>query len=295
MSGPATPRLFRFNHEAMRTEWNLLLVHADAGEATAAAGAAFREVDAIEDELSRFRPTSDIARLGRLRAGEELGLGLAAWDCLSLARDVWQATDGAFDVALGPLYDLWHQRSAAHPPSAEELALARARSGSHLVELDSDGLRARLLVDGMKFDLGALGKGYALDIAADLLRTDWDIEHALLITGSGSTILPVGHALNGGPWFVNAGPAGSPSTPLEGRAVSASGFAFQGAHIINPRTGHPVPIARTRAWAFAPTAALSDALSTAFLVMNPAEIEAFCRAHPDVECRLESEPMGNRQ
>ena len=206
MSGPATPRLFRFNHEAMRTEWNLLLVHADAGEATAAAGAAFREVDAIEDELSRFRPTSDTARLGRLRAGEELGLGLAAWDCLWLARDVWQATDGAFDVALGPLYDLWHQRSAAHPPSAEELAVARARSGSHLVELDSDGLRARVQVDGMKFDLANFGKGYALDIAADLLRTDWDIEHALLITGSGSTSLRLGHALNGGPWFVNAGP-----------------------------------------------------------------------------------------
>jgi thiamine biosynthesis lipoprotein len=286
MSVPGTPRLFRFNHEAMRTEWNFLLVHTEAAEAAAAAGAAFHEVDAIESELSRFRPSSDIARLGRLKASDELGLGLAAWDCLSLAKDVWMATNGAFDAALGPLYELWHQRTAAHPPTADELAAARARSGSHLFELDPDGLRARVLAEGMKFDLGAIGKGYALDIAADLLRTDWDVENALLVTGGGSTILPLGSAPNGGPWFVNAGPVGTASIPLAGRAVSASGFTFQGAHIINPRTGFPISLEKSRAWAFAPTAALSDALSTAFLVMDRPEIEAFCQKNPEVEFML---------
>lgn len=266
----------------MRAEWNFLIVSEDPDEAEAAAHAAFREVNELEAELSRFRPDSDLCRIGRLKAGEEISVGLAAWDCLSLAQDVARATGGAFDCAIGPLYELWHGRPAAHPPKEEEIAAARARSGSHLFELYEDGRRVRALISGLKLDLGALAKGYALDLCADLLREHWGIENALLITGSGSTILACGQAPNGGPWFVNAGPEGTPSTPLENRAVSASGFIYQGAHIIDPRTGYPVSTERIRAWAFAPSAALSDALSTAFLVMSDEEIATFLKNYPDV-------------
>lgn len=290
MSAAREPRLFRFNHEAMRAEWNLLLVSSDPDQASGAAAAAAAEIDSLERELSRFQAYSDLARLARLRAGETLSVGLAAWDCLSLARDVWQATDGAFDAAIGALYELWKNRSAADAPTPSEVETTRTRCGSDKFELIEDGLRVRVLVDHLKFDLGALGKGYALDIVADLLRTHWEIRDFLLITGGGSTILAGGHALNSEPWYVNAGPEGTPSTPLHERAVSASGFIHQGAHIINPRTGIPVSTARLRAWAFAPTAALSDALSTAFLVMEPAEVAAFHTRHPDTASRLSATP-----
>jgi len=274
-------RLFRFNHEAMRTEWNLLMVGDDGEQAAAAAAAAAQEIDELERELSRFQAYSDLGRLGRLQAGECLSVGLAAWDCLSLAQDVWRATGGAFDAAIGGLYELWKNRSAADAPSPAEVAAMRSRCGSDKFELIPDGLRVRVLVDELKFDLGALGKGYALDMVADLLRAHWEVRDFLLLTGGGSTILAGGHALNGEPWFVNAGPDGTASTPLTDRAVSASGFVHQGAHIINPRTGLPVSTARVRAWAFAPTAALSDALSTAFLVMEPNEVAAFHQQHPE--------------
>lgn len=283
MSDASATRLCRFNHAAMRTEWNFLLASNDPGEAEAAAQAAFREIDALEAELSRFRPDSDLGRIGRLKAGEELHLGLAAWDCLSLAKDVALATHGAFDCAIGPLYELWHGRPAAEPPSDEEIAAARARSGSHLFDLHEDGRRITVRRDGLKLDLGALGKGYALDLCADLLRTHWEVCDMLLITGGGSTILAGGRAPNGGPWFVNAGPEGTPSTPLADRAVSASGFVYQGAHIIDPRHGRPVSTERVRAWAFAPTAALSDALATAFLVMSREEIAAFLKTYLEIE------------
>ena len=272
MPPSAETRLFRFNHEAMRAEWNFLFPGVDAEQAEGAAAAAGREIDSLEKELSRFQPSSDLGRLAQLKAGESLSVGLATWDCLSLAQDVWRATHGGFD--------------AADAPGPAEVAATRARCGSDKFELIPDGLRVRVLVDHLKFDLGALGKGYALDIVADLLRTHWDIHDSLLITGGGSTILASGRALNGEPWFVNAGPDGCPSTPLHDRAVSASGFIHQGAHIINPRTGVPVSTARTRAWAFAPTAALSDALSTAFLVMEPHEIDAFHALHPETSSLL---------
>ncbi|MFN0126227.1 MAG: FAD:protein FMN transferase [Verrucomicrobiales bacterium] len=286
MSSPNAPRLFRFNHEAMRTEWNFLLVSGDATQATGAAAAAGQEIDALEKELSRFQAYSDLGRLARLRAGESMSVGLAAWDCLSLAKDVWKATDGAFDAAIGALYELWKNRSAADAPTPAEVDETRARCGSDKFELIEDGLRVRVLVDRLKFDLGALGKGYALDLVADLLQTHWEMNDFLLITGGGSTILAGGCSLNGEPWYVNAGPSGTPSAPLHDRAVSASGFVHQGAHIIDPRRGLPVSTARRRAWAFAPTAALSDALSTAFLVMDPEEIARFHDLHPDTTSRL---------
>lgn len=286
MAAPAEPRLFRFHHEAMRTEWNLLLVATDPEQAGGAAAAAQLEIDSLERELSRFQAYSDLGRLARLKAGESLSVGLATWDCLSLAKDVWRATDGAFDAAVGALYELWKSRSAADAPTPAEVAATRARCGSDKFDLIEDGLKVEVRVDNLKFDLGALGKGYALDMVADVLRTHWEITDFLLITGGGSTILGAGTAVDGEPWYVNAGPEGTPSTPLRDSAVSASGFIHQGAHIINPRTGIPVSTARTRAWAFAPTAALSDALSTAFLVMDPAEVAAFHSRHPETSSML---------
>lgn len=281
MTESPAPRLHRFTHQAMRTEWEFLIVHEDASTAEGAAHCAFRDVDQLEEELSRFRAYSDISRIGYLRAGEELSVGLAAWDCLSLARDVWEETGGAFDAAIGPLYELWRNRPAAEPPTPEDLEAARARSGMNRLEL-IPRQRVRVHADQMRLDLGAIGKGYALDMAAHLLREDWEISNALLITGGGSTILAMGGGPEGTGWLINAGPPGSAPVPLADSAVSASGFLFQGVHIINPRTGLPVSTAKVRTWAIAPSAALSDALSTAFLVMSQGEIDAFCRRHPDV-------------
>ncbi len=285
MSAPGSqPRLFRHSHQAMRAEWNLLLVSDDERQAAGAAADVFLDIDRIENELSRFKGNSDLGRLRTLRAGQSMSLGLATWDCLSLAKDVSAATGGAYDCAIGPLYELWRQRPAAEPPTAEEIDAIRQYCGSRLFDLDPDGLRITPHIDNLRLDLGALGKGYALDMAADQLRTTWDIHDALLITGGGSTVLALGHAPNGSPWLVNVGPDDAPSRPLpDGRAVSASGFAAQGVHIIDPRSGLPVSTARRRAWALAPSAALSDALSTAFLVMSQEEIAAFCATQPDVE------------
>ena len=270
----------------MATEWVLLIRHTDQELAVNAADAVFRDIDALEAELSRFRPDSEVGRIGRLRSGESVALRLAAWDCLSLARDVWQATAGAFDVAIGPLYELWRNRPASDPPTDAELASAMARSGSRLFDLDEESQRIQVHTDHLRLDLGAIGKGYALDMAAHLLRTDWDVENALLITGGGSTVLAMGCAPDGDGWQINVGPPENPPLRLTAGSVSASGFIYQGRHIVNPRTGLPVSTEKLHTWAVAPTAALSDALSTAFLIMERSEIARFLTTQPDVRAFL---------
>jgi thiamine biosynthesis lipoprotein len=280
--------MHRFRHEAMATRFEFLVADVPRDVATGAAQEAFADIDRLETELSRFRPDSDISRLRSLRAGQSATVGLAALDCLALAKDVYAATGGAFDVAIAPLWEVW-RGPGGHPrrPSPDEIEAAAAASGSHLFEIDLDALTVTSHApSGLQLDLGGIGKGYALDQAAEVFRR-WRIGAALLNAGD-STVLALAPPSNAPGWVVGSGLPGSAPRHLAHRALSGSGPSVKGAHIIDPRARRPVEHLpgdgdHGHAWASAPTAALADALSTAFAVMRPDEIEAFCRDHPEVE------------
>lgn len=277
------PSHHRFTCNAMATTFDVFINHADADETYAeqAARAVFDEIHRLEAELSRFRASSDIYRLGQLRAGESIHVGMAAWDCLSLAKAVHEETNGAFDITIGALMSLFVTGDGApRQVSKDVLEQARQITGSHRFELDADTLRVTVHATGMIFDLGAMGKGYALDQAADVLQ-DWKIENFVLNAGD-STILAIGTPSGSMGWPLTLG-GGAHAVSLTNRAVSGSGFAVKGAHIMNPRLLHPVPIRDRRTYAFAPTAALSDALSTAFMIMEPEEIRSLCDRYEGVE------------
>ncbi len=274
----------RFVHEAMNTEFEVIVAQEgmEFAAARAAASAMFHEIDRLEEELSRFRPTSEIWRLSLLKAGESTRVDMATWDCLSLAKAVWEETHGAFDITVGPLMKLWRNPDGTpRTPSSEEITNARRRVGGHLFTLDPDGQRVTVQAEGMVFDLGALGKGYALDQAVQVLN-DWEVRTALLNAGE-STILGVGVPPEAEGWPVELHLEEPRVVMLNEGALSCSGFAVQGSHLMNPRTGEPVPVKQKRSYVLAPTAALSDALSTAFMIMEPEEIAALCARYPGVE------------
>lgn len=267
----------------MATTFDVFINHedADAEYAAQAAQAACLEISRLEEELSRFRGSSDIYRLSQLEAGQSILVGMAAWDCLSLAKAMHEETNGAFDITIGPLMDLWITPEG-EPRAVKDEVLNQARQiiGSQRFELDSNTMSVTVEASGMVFDLGALGKGYALDQAADLLL-DWKISNFVLNAGD-STLLAIGAPTGKAAWPLTLGGAAK-SLALTNRAVSGSGFSVKGAHIMNPRLFAPVPIKNRRTYALAPTAALSDALSTAFMVMEPAEIAALCARYDGVE------------
>lgn len=276
---------FVFRHEAMNTEWELVVVPDDGREALArsAARAVFDEVDRLEEELSRFKSTSDIWRLSMLKADESTTVNFATWDCLSLAKAVHAETNGAFDVTLGPMMRLWrHSDGSQRVPFPEEVANARQRVGMHLFDLVEDGMRFVAHAADLRLDLGALGKGYALDQAVRVLE-EQGISSAFLSAGE-SSLVTIGSApddVEGWPVDLHLDP---PQTlRLQGDALSCSGFAVQGAHIMDPRRFEPLPVSPRRSYVLAPTAALSDALSTAFMVMSDEEVRAFCARHAQVK------------
>lgn len=272
----------RFFDEAMATTYQIL-IDGEIGEETAskAAGAAFRDLHQLEDELSRFRELSDISLLNKQKAGGAVPIRFAAFDCLRLAKDVHKETGGAFDVTVGPLMDIWVRRDGIPlEPEEEEIAAARARTGMDKILIDGENFRATTLVDNPVVDLGGIGKGYALDQMSDTL-VDWDCGRALLNAGD-STLLaldpPESHPDG---WPATAG--GGKQRWIKNQALSGSGFEERGAHVLDPRTGAPVSIKKKIIWALAPYAALADALSTSFLVMSKQEIKALCARNPGVE------------
>jgi len=269
--------LHGFQREAMATSFEVIIAESaevDALYAAQAAEAVFEEIVRLEDELSRFRHGSYIWQLNQLSAGQSLNVSLATWDCLSLAKTMFEESDGAFDITIGPLMHLWRTEDGSlREPDPERLALARASIGSQLFDLDETNLTVTLKADHMVFDLGAVGKGYALDQAASILD-QWGVGNALLNAGD-STLLALGQPPGEDAWGVTLAD-GAQAMTLKNRALSGSGFMVKGAHIMNPRTLRPVAIQVQRSYALAPSAALSDALSTAFMVMEPTEVEALC-------------------
>jgi thiamine biosynthesis lipoprotein len=280
----ASPKpVHRFSHDAMATTLEVVIRGQMKDYARQVARASFEEADRLEGELSRFIGASDVSQINRLTAGQSVRVGIALIECLHLARQVHEETHGAFDVTLGSLLACWRTEDGSpHTPAADEVVAARARTGMDRVEWNEAEHSVAVLTDGVKIDLGGIGKGYAVDQMAALLR-DWGIEDALLHAGE-STALAIGS------WPVAIrDPQDQTSIlgqfPLRDRALSGSGVSLHGPHILDPRTGRPAT-GKLATWAAAPTAALSDALATAFMVMSPREVEAYCTRHRDVSALL---------
>jgi thiamine biosynthesis lipoprotein len=281
--GASIEGMKRFSHEAMATTFELLIVHEDEHYAGQAAVAAFDEVDRLERELSRFLENSDVTRINNLPANQPLQLGLDTFECLKIAQRVYAETNGAFDITIGTLLKCWRNDDGTpRKPSPSQIDYARMHTGTNLIQLNESEHTITLSAGGIRFDLGGIGKGYAVDRVAELLR-DWSIDVAL-ISGGYSSVLALDAPPGKKGWpLTMTNPRGDKeilARPfLQKEALSGSGVQ-KGGHIIDPRTAEPVE-GRRAAWSSAPDAATADALSTAFMIMGIDEIEKYCSLHPD--------------
>ncbi len=275
----------RFVHEAMTTVFEVFIAGEDAAYAGQAARAAFEEIDRVEQALSRFIESSDVSQFNRCAPGTWVRTGSFLVECMQTARQVALNTGTAFDPTVPPLLRLWRDTPSPTPKQIED---ALSKVGVDKVELDVASLRIRKHVAGVELDFGGVGKGYALDKAAEILR-EWGIESALLQSG-GSTALALEAPPDARGW--RAGLGGRPCTNEGARtaflrhcALSGSGLEVKGTHILHPATGRPA-VRRSNAWSLAPTAAQADALSTAFLLLSPKDIARYCQRHPETAAAI---------
>ena len=279
----------QFSHEAMATTFKILVVHDDQKYARQVACAAFAEVDRLEAELSRFIENSEVSRINNLPANKPMLLWVDTFECLKKSIEIYNQTKGAFDVTVGPLMKCWRNKDgSSRTPGEQELADARSIVGTNLLKLDEQELTVELLKSHVQIDLGGIGKGYTVDRMAKMLR-DYEMTTAL-ISGGGSTVLALDAPAGTKGWPLTISTPGNrreifARLNLKNRAISSSGIEERGRHIIDPRTGRPAQ-SRSSAWSFAPDAATADALSTAFMIMTPEEIENYCSAHKETAAMI---------
>lgn len=238
-----------FNQHAMATQFQVRIAGEEKTYAAQAAQAAFALTDDLESHLSRFRANSDISQIAQLKPGEKLRVSEPVFACLEIAKQMEMATRGAFSVTAAAL------KTQEAPPQWTLL------NEQFSVRCDSGKL---------DFDLGAIGKGFALDRMAEVLR-EWECESFLLVAG-GSSILAGEPPSGSAGWSCGLGDDNSSQRYwLKNCSLSGSGLAVKGQHIFNPRTGQPAQ-RQNRAWALTESAAESDALSTACMVLSEPEI-----------------------
>lgn len=266
----------RFQHRAMATVFEILIAEEEPTFAGGAARAAFEEIDRIEQELSRYLPNSDVSRINNLEPHMAVRVGLDTFECLRLSLKYCEETSGAFDPTLGALMECWvaRDKSLLHP-TPDEVAQASERSGPGSLVLDEETTTVGVGATVPVLDLGAIGKGYAVDRAADLLK-EWGVGSAL-VHGGTSSVFAFGRLPGAAGWPVTLSNPEQSSEVIErvvlsDCALGGSGIR-KGRHIIDPRRGAPVDGSRA-AWVVSDSAARSDALSTACMVMSEEEIRA---------------------
>ena len=288
---PADYALLRVGRRAMATQFEIAFPFGTPN-ALAAADDALNLIDDLEDQLTVFRTHAEVYRLNEAAAAGPVRVAPNLFELLSTCAVWTRETNAAFDVATGALIKTWgfYARSG-RVPTAKERSAAMASTGMRHVILNADAGTVKYRVAGLEINLGAVGKGYALDRAAELLRDRWGITSALLQAG-GSSAFALGHppgAPRGWqvrlrhPWDAerSLGTAWLRDRGLGTSAATFQHFEYNGrklGHLLDPRTGWPAAAA-AGANAVAPTAAEADAMSTAAFVLGPAA-EVLTRTRP---------------
>jgi thiamine biosynthesis lipoprotein len=273
-------QVFYESRPAMGTTFEIYLYAPNRERATEWFEESFDEIDRIEEALSNYRSSSELSRINAKAADTPVVTNPEVFALLARSIDYSRRTDGAFDVTVGKLMKAWgFFRGAGHYPSDEELARAREQTGWQNVRLDDQNRSVYFLRRGIELDLGGIGKGYALDRVAALLR-EAGVKAALISSGS-SSIYAIGAPPGKAGWAVRVpDPQDRTRTIstvlLKDQSLSTSGsyekfFRLNGkiyCHIMDPRTGRPVE-GMIQTTVITPEATDSDALSTAVFVMGP--------------------------
>lgn len=276
-SNPAEERRdVRLALEAMATRFELVLPGSDEVRLRAAGEEALQEIDRLDRQLSFYRPTSDVSWINAQAADRPVRVDASLFRLLERCQALSAATKGAFDITIAPLMRAWRfVRDTGGIPEDDTLASARTAVGFGYLELDPELFTVRFLRPGMSIDLGAAGKGYAIDAAIGILK-DHGVNDALLHGGT-SSVHVLGRAPDGHAWGVGwAAPGGEArriqlhAGALSVSAIHGKSFVAEGrelGHVMDPRTGRPSAAARA-AVVTGPSSLECDALSTALLVLG---------------------------
>lgn len=265
-----------FEHQAMATQFLINIAHETAGYAENAALRCFQRLDELETKLSRFVADSDISRINKMTKEDQLPLETETWQVIKQAIQVQQWTGGTFDIGVAEHMDIFRATKQGILNEFEMYTALEQAQNAKLgssIYLSPDSPVIYCIKEGMRFDLGGIGKGYALDQLA-LLLTELDVENYSISAGE-STVMVKNKTAQQPYWeYSIAAATEQKKLQLSNTVVSASGTFHQGNHIFDPRTGENTAVSEfDRIWVASENAAFSDAFSTGLFLLSIAEIQ----------------------
>jgi thiamine biosynthesis lipoprotein len=254
VSGQAQPPLLHLEKsaEAMGSTYTIDLYGADRIRMEDAADSAFDEARRIDQQLSNYKPDSELSQVNRRAAQGPVKVSQEFFDLIARCLEYSRQSEGAFDITVGPLMRVWgFYKGSGHLPHRAEVQAALTRVGYRHVRLDPAARTVSFDREGVELDPGGIGKGYAVDRMVEVLRKK-GITTAL-VAGSGSSIYGIGAPPSESrgwaveiknPWDTSKTSA---EVFLKDMSMSTSGnyekfFRAEGktyAHIMDPRTGFP--------------------------------------------------------
>lgn len=270
-------------HYVMGTLFEITAYGSDKKSTESTVELAFQAIRHADEVMSHYKPESDLMRLNREGADGPVEVPVSLYHVLAESLRYSELSGGAFDITIGPLVRLWDRAAeGGRLPTETELTAAGEVLGSENVQLllpgpgETPGAQVRLVRPGVEVNLGAIGKGWAVDRAMEIL-TSHGIRNAFISAGT-STVYARGSEPGEEGWRVELVNAcreeeSLGSITLQDASLSTSASYEQYweiggkrySHILDPRTGWPVePLASVTV--IAPTATESDALSTAVYV-----------------------------
>lgn len=239
------------------------------------------ELNKVDQAMSTYKPNSELNRFNAAPLGEWVSLSPDLYEVFDLSQKVSTLSQGAFDVTIGGLVNLWNFGPEAHPEAIPEAALLKARlaaAGYQYLELSPERKAARRLRASF-VDLSGVAKGYAVDKVAQWLKQQGVGNFLINIGGE---IVVVGQRAPEQPWRIGIEvpdaklQAAQHVIPLVNESVATSGdyrnfYELDGkrmSHTISPKTGWPVDHHLTSVTVFHASNAVADAWATAFMVMG---------------------------
>ena len=239
----------------------------------------------IDRLMSTWKKDSEISRLNRAKPKDWVALSPETYEVLVLAVEVSKQTNGAFDITVGPLVELWGfgPKSPAVPtkaPSDEAVAQAKTVVGHVHIVIDANQKRAYRDAEGVEVDLGGIAKGYAVEQALEALQAK-GVKDALVEIGGETAAIGLTETRD--PWLIGVRHPVQPlprfltTIELKDAAIATSGDYFNVyelggrlySHIIDPATGRPIANNVCSVTVIAKKCAYADALATGLMVLGP--------------------------
>lgn len=268
----------------------------NSAEAKKAADEAFLKAEDIADKVDYFSEDSEVAEINNAKANEKVEISNDTFKIISKALEVYYASDGAFDITVAPVKDLWGFSEGDHmPPGDEEIKTVLQNVGANNLVLsesrnDNDNISGsenniRYFIEknavGVKIDLGAAAKGYALDCVKEVIKK-YDINYAVIDLGGSVMCMGDNPKRDDKKWVIGLqkpfGDTGEYSKTVEVKdeVVVTSGvyqrfFEWDGVsyhHILDPKTGYPSKTDIDGVSIVADCGLTADCLSTAYMVLG---------------------------